>query len=276
MNKIAVLLTCHNRKGKTLLCLSSLYNCLLLENQQLDVFLVDDGSTDGTSVAIKEKFPQVTIIQGSGHLFWNRGMFLAWNTAAKTKDYDYYLWLNDDTSLYSQALQELLVCSELENNQKIICGTTCAVNDPSQITYGGRIINKKEIVMPNGQNQSCDYFNGNVVLVPRSVYRKVGMNDPAFHHALGDFDYGLRARKVEITSIVAPSIIGECNTHTIFAAWCNPKTSILKRIKLLYNPLGNHPIESFIFEKRHKGLYKAFFHFFTNHLRAIIPVLWMK
>ena len=84
---IAVLLTCHNRKDKTLLCLKALYDQEGLNSDYLiEVFLVDDASTDGTAAAIKDKFPLVNIIQGNGYLFWNQGMRLAWKTATKTKD----------------------------------------------------------------------------------------------------------------------------------------------------------------------------------------------
>jgi glycosyltransferase involved in cell wall biosynthesis len=65
MKIIAALITCHNRKAKTLACLSSLYNCTMPENYAFDVFLVDDGCTDGTADIIREKFPQINIIQGN-------------------------------------------------------------------------------------------------------------------------------------------------------------------------------------------------------------------
>jgi GT2 family glycosyltransferase len=275
MNTIAILITCHNRKEKTLSCLTALFNCVIPDEYKLDVFLVDDGSTDGTSNAVKEKFPQVNIIQGNGNLYWNRGMHLAWTIAAKTNDYNYYLWLNDDTCLYPNAIEELIMSSESENNRKIICGTTCAVNNRQKITYGGRSF-KRGLIIPNGEKQICDYFNGNIVLIPEHVYKTAGMNDPLFHHALGDFDYGLRASNSGITSIVSPSILGECEEHKTLAAWCNPQTPVLKRLKLLYTPLGNNPVEFFKYENRHNGIIKACFHFLTNHLRALMPFLWKK
>jgi GT2 family glycosyltransferase len=74
MQYIAILITCYNRKEKTLSCLAALFNCIVPDGYGFDVFLVDDGSTDGTSDAIKEGFTQVNIIQGNGNLFWNRGM----------------------------------------------------------------------------------------------------------------------------------------------------------------------------------------------------------
>ena len=47
--KIAVLLTSFNRKEKTKECLQSLYKIL----SELDVYLVDDNSTDGTVLMLE-------------------------------------------------------------------------------------------------------------------------------------------------------------------------------------------------------------------------------
>jgi GT2 family glycosyltransferase len=117
--KIAVLLTCHNRKEKTLQCLDALYAQQGLEEYfTIEVYLVDDASTDGTAAAITASFPNVHIIQGDGNLYWNRGMHLAWNTASKARDFDYYLWLNDDTFLEKNALE--IVLSMTHSNSMVI------------------------------------------------------------------------------------------------------------------------------------------------------------
>ena len=69
-NHIAVLIACHNRKTSTLKCLEALFS----QNKasagfEFDVYLVDDGSTDGTSTAVAALYPHVNIIQGTGDLF---------------------------------------------------------------------------------------------------------------------------------------------------------------------------------------------------------------
>ena len=102
MNKTAVLLTCFNRKKHTLTCLNQLF----FLSQEIDVYVVDDNSSDGTSAAILEQFPDVHLIKGNGNLFWNRGMHLAWKHASKHK-YDFYLWLNDDVVLYKNCFDEM-------------------------------------------------------------------------------------------------------------------------------------------------------------------------
>lgn len=115
--KIAVLITCFNRKKKTLACLESLFSIV----SNCHVYLVDDKSADGTSEAIKQNFPQVKIIQGDGNLFWSRGMYTAWKEAIKGC-YDFYLWLNDDVELYPFFLQELMACMSYGKNECIISG----------------------------------------------------------------------------------------------------------------------------------------------------------
>ena len=270
---IAVLLTVFNRKEKTLEALQNLYEQQLPNDYVLEVYLVDDGCTDGTPEAVAKAYTQVHIIIGTGSLFWNRGMLLAWKTAASAKKHDYYLWLNDDTVLNNQAVATLLSTSESEADQVIVVGTTTALNDPNTITYGGRTING-QLVVPKKQAIPCAYFNGNIVLIPRYVYEKVGTNDPIFRHALGDFDYGQRANKLGIQNIVAPGVLGQCDLHESLPVWCNPEKPFKKRWKAFRSPLGQNPEEFFIYSKRHNGLPMASFHYITNHIKVAWPRLW--
>ncbi len=275
MKYIAVLLTVYNRKEKTLLCLKNLYAQQLPEDYMMEVFLTDDGCTDGTPAAVEEQFPSVHIIHSEGNLFWNRGMYAAWKKAEETRDYDFYMWLNDDTFLYPDAIVSMIRCSDRCNHLSIIVGTACAVGYKEKVTYGGRRF-RDGLLVPADTPLVCDFFNGNIVLFPRSVYQKVGTNDPVFHHALGDFDYGLRARKLGVLSMVAPKIQGECNEHALLPVWCNPAKSLRDRWSAFHSPLGQNPEEYFVFEKRHNGLLMACFHYFTNHLRVICPWIWTK
>jgi len=235
---------------------------------KIDVFLVDDGSTDDSSQAIREQFPEVNIIQGNGNLYWNRGMHLAWETASSYKDYDYYMWLNDDTYLFNNAIKNLF--TDFYPNS-IVCGTTKSID----ITYGGFLKKDKKLINPNIHYQNADYCNGNCVLVPRNVFRKLGNLDPFFHHALGDFDYSLRARNIGIDIKVAPDFIGFCENHESIPKWRSNSINLINRFKNLYHPLsGCNPIEYFVFDKRHHGFSIACIHFISIHIRCIFPFLW--
>jgi GT2 family glycosyltransferase len=108
MPNIAVLLTCFNRKDKTIACLKSLlltienYNHNATDKLNLSIFLTDDACTDGTAKAAKEicQEEDIHIIKGNGNLYWAGGMRMAWNEALKHKQtWNFFLLLNDDTTL---------------------------------------------------------------------------------------------------------------------------------------------------------------------------------
>lgn len=274
MESIAVLLTVHNRREKTLRCLQNLFKQKVPAGYQMDVYLTDDGCTDGTPEAIRTQYPQVQIIKGDGNLFWNRGMYTAWEAASKAKDYDFYLWLNDDTFVYSDMLISLLKASEEKGNHAIIIGATFST-DHKRITYGGWLRNGK-MAIPNGKNIEVTHFNGNIVLIPSYVYHIIGNLDYYFTHSKGDFDYGLRAQAKGIQMFQAGKYLGECDLHESIDKWCNPEVPFNQRWKALHRPTGMPPKETFHLEKRHYGIVKASFHYCTIYLRCLFPMLWNR
>lgn len=273
MQTIAVLLTVFNRKDKTMECLRRLYNQLPIKDYTVDVYLTNDGCTDGTPESIKLLFPQVHIIDGDGNLFWNRGMYIAWKEAAK-QDYDFYLWLNDDTHIFNDTIINMINSSESKQNKAIIIA---AIRAKAQeiTTYSGH--NKKGIITPNGNLQPCDTFNGNCVLIPSYVFKIVGNLDWKFRHAIGDYDYGCRAKKLGIELYVSSKYLGICDKNPKPPIWTRKEEPFLKRIKNLYSPLGYaEPIPFFHFERKNYGLPIAIKHFITIHIRVLFPQLWQQ
>lgn len=273
MKTIAVLITVHNRREKTLECLSNLAKQGLPSGTQLSIYLTDDGCTDGTSEAVRKEYPYVHIVDGDGSLFWNRGMVAAWNEAAK-KEHDFYLWLNDDTFIYDGAIGRLLECSMRHADNAIVVGATCAVGNASEITYGGWRGGK---VLPDvSEEYECETFNGNIVLIPKYVYNILGTNDPRFRHCLGDTDYGLRANEKSIEVWQAKGLMGECDKHEHPTVWMDPSQPFSKRRKNFYSPTGNNPFEFFYFRKKHYGLIPACMTFVSNYVHFLLPWLWKK
>lgn len=273
MKSIAVLLTCHNRRNKTLACLCSFYNAIHPENFLFEIFLVDDGSTDGTSEAIKEKFPQINIIEGNGNLFWNRGMHLAWKTAKGNKAYDYYLWLNDDVLIRSNGLTTIINDAK-EKPESIICGAMQSAITKTSITYGGK--NKEgKLIKPTGKPTPCMFINGNMVLIPNNIVTSIDILDPFYPHAIGDYEYGLRASKAGYQCYVSSDFTGFCENNPSLPKWCLCNVNFLDRLKSLYSPLGNsHPFYFFIYEYKYHGLFVALKHYITIHLRVFCPKFW--
>lgn len=273
MKNLAVILTVFNRKEKTLRCLHQLSK-IDKHGVNIDIYLTNDGCTDGTPEAVVAQFPQVVIINGNGNLFWNRGMYVAWDRAAKEKDYDYYLWLNDDTFVYDFMLVSLLNAAVETNSKAIIVGATQST-DKTHFTYGGRLL-KGQLPKPSGKLQQIQYFNGNIVLVPKFVYMTLGNLDYYFTHSKGDFDYGMRANKAGIKMFQVGEYLGECDLHPTLDKWCDPTIPFTQRWKMLHRPNGMPPKEIYHLNLRHRGFVSAVIHYFTVYLRCVFPQLWDK
>lgn len=245
MHRIAALLTCHNRREKTIACLAALYAVRNRNPQlQLRVYLTDDGSTDGTAEAVRVFDPEIQVVHGLGDLYWNRGMVAAWRAALDAGErYDAFLLLNDDTLLDGCALSALLETQRKVGPNAIIVG---AVRDPEsgELTYGG--IRRTSRWHPGrtarlpvaSEPQDADTFNANCVLVPAGCVERIGTLDPVFTHAMGDFDYGLRAREAGIRVLVAPGTVGMCPRNEVRGSWRDPNLSRRDRLRSLNSPKG--------------------------------------
>lgn len=271
---VAVLLTVHNRKNETLRCLSCLYSQESQLIYSLSVFMTDDGCTDGTIEAVRDKFHDVRIVKGDGSLFWNRGMLKAWEAASTEKSYDYYIWLNDDTIIKPQTMFCLLEAAILKNNKAIIVGATYSM-DGKYTTYGGRT-KSGTIPLESDTLTKVSYFNGNIVLIPSAVFDKIGMLDSYFSHSKGDFDYGMRASKAGFEIFQVGKYLGYCDLHSRIDKWCDPNIPFKKRWKMLHLPNGMPPHETFYLNRRHYGILSAVFHFCTVYIRCFLPSLWNR
>lgn len=270
--RLAVLMTCYNRRALTLDCLKRLQS-----QGDFDVYLVDDGSTDNTSEAVKAHYPTVKILQGDGSLFWVGGMRLAFAEALKGS-YDYYMWLNDDTILEQDALCSLLSTHHALTKKgypnSIVVGSIKDA-DSGALTYGGRVrstnhfYHKFQAVAPDKAPKQCDTMQGNCVLIPQSVAQQVGNIDGAFIHTMGDLDYGLRARKLGCTIWLAPGYLGTCSQNSVLGSWVDTQTSVFERLQRAIQPKA-FPIKPWTtFARRYKGIF-WFIYWALPYIRAVI------
>ena len=89
--KLTVVIVSYNVEAYLCQCLLSLRRSL--EGVQAEVFVVDNHSSDGSVLMVRERFPEVRLI-ASNH---NLGFARANNAAIRQSDSDYVLLLNPDT-----------------------------------------------------------------------------------------------------------------------------------------------------------------------------------
>lgn len=282
-NKIAVLLTCHNRKDKTLTCLESFHKAKKPEGYTFDIFLVDDGSTDETSDAIKQKFPGVNIVLGDGNLFWAGGMRLAWRTAMKKKKYNAFLLLNDDVVLYDNFLDNLLLTEQhilSKSGKKGMYSGATIDNSTNKVTYGGEKITtnhfivKRQLLTPSETPQQCDLTNANILWISKEVVDVIGFFDERFTHGIADFDYSLSAIKHGFPVYLAPHVGGVC-FFDHGRNWKSSNSSLKERISFLKSPKGLAYNEYLYYIKKHFPLYLPYA-FTMLWLKTLFPFLWDK
>lgn len=262
MRRIAVLVTCHNRREKTLLCLRALFACRLPDWFSLLVVLVDDGSTDGTRDAVQAEFPTVDILIGDGNLFWNKGMHRA-HLAALARQPEFFLWLNDDTTLLPKSLATVLethaALTEEVKTPVIVVGS-CVEDAGGRLTYGGavsagRLRRFTYRKVPIGDSPvECEVMNGNIVLVPSAAADRIGPIDPEFEHAMGDTDYALRARRAGCRVFVAPGVVGHCASNPPPSVDAHTRHSLREKWSAFTSRKRLPPRSWLRFTRRHGGM----------------------
>lgn len=286
MKKIAILLTCHNRKEKTINCLKSLYNAIELSKYEIkfDIYLVDDGSTDGTSEEIALLFSDINVVKGSGELFWAGGMRLAWETALnKNQNYDSFLLLNDDVVLMENFLFDLfnthVYCLEHYKQPGIYVSSTIDLIS-SKISYGGVLIKHQGIrlksinINPGDVPVPCSITNANILLVSMAVVKAIGILDSKYTHQLADYDYSYTASKRGIPVLVCPGVGGACvNDHG--KSWLSANSSLKDRINYLYSPLGLAYKEQLYYLKKNFK-YQFPYYFTMLWVKTLFPLVWDK
>ena len=240
--KIAVLITCFNRKEKTVRCLKALKKEFAKTDFEYDIHLTDDGCTDGTAEAVLKECPKATIYKG-GDLYWAGGMRLCWSGAIKKGGYDYYLLLNDDTYVNEYFIPDFIECHNKENGNAVICGNVC---DPftKEGTYVFiRLVSKfpyrTKRIGATGKIEYDGFCGANIMFVPDKIVQKQGIIPSFYVHAIADNDICMRAMKNGFKVLGTPNYCGYCIAdHKAPTTKSLRKLSICERWKFTWSPKG--------------------------------------
>lgn len=210
---IAVLITCFNRKEKTVRSLQALKYQFAKTDYTYDIHLTDDGCTDGTAEAVLKESPEAIIYKG-GNLYYAGGMRLCWAGAVKKGGYDYYLLLNDDTYVNDYLFPDFEGCRKFGGDNSLIIGNTCHPDTGEGTYYGVRITSycpfKSVHVEPKGYPEYISYSGANIWFVPHVLVEKIGIFPKIYVHAVADNDYCLRTLRAGYKVIGTAHFCGYC------------------------------------------------------------------
>lgn len=269
---VSVVLTCHNRKEKTLGCLRGILqeDSVKSGKYEINIYVCDDASSDDTAKAISQLSDRIHIVSGNGDLFWARGMAKAMTTAEKS-DADFYLMVNDDVEFFPDMLDIMLDSYySVEGTLHAVVGST-KDKETGKHTYGGVMWNGKGIgeehiaVTPCNPCPNCNQTNWNCFLIPKELYKIIGKIDDYYEHSWADFDYSNRIIRAGYDIYVAHSYIGFCSRNEIKGTWADRSLPFVKRIRAMHRKTGLPPRSHWHYCKKFYG-YEAIFVFIRPYL----------
>jgi N-acetylglucosaminyl-diphospho-decaprenol L-rhamnosyltransferase len=111
---ISIIIVSYNVRDLILKCLQSIFENS--ENLHLEVIVVDNNSSDDSVSQIREKFPEVILIDNKNNL----GFSGANNQGLSIATGEYIFLLNPDTEIVADALQKMLLFLQSHSNVKMI------------------------------------------------------------------------------------------------------------------------------------------------------------
>jgi N-acetylglucosaminyl-diphospho-decaprenol L-rhamnosyltransferase len=206
--RVSVVIATHQARDLLVACLRSLQ---AQDYADLELVVVDGGSTDGTAAAVRELAPGAVIETLAG----NPGFAAACNAGARAASGELILLLNNDTTLPPDAVGQLVrVAQEHAGGLGAVCAMTRRTDLPAVVeTLGnvagmrgfgaGRYAGYIDVGQFAGQGELFS-ASFTAVLVPRAAWEQVGPLDERYGYYYEDVDWSLRARMLGLRIWPAP------------------------------------------------------------------------
>ena len=260
--QLSIVIVNYNVKFFLEQCLHSVFKAT--KDIESEVFVVDNNSVDGSCIMIKEKFPQVKLIQNKTNL----GFSKANNQAIRQSSGKYILILNPDTIVEETTFKDVITF--MENNDtagalsvKMIDGTgnflpesKRALPTPivafykifgfSSLFPKSKIFGKYHLGYLNeNEINEVDILPGAFMLIRKETLDKTGLLDEDFFMYGEDIDLSYRIQKAGYKNYYFPK------ATIIHYKGESTKKSSINYVKVFYNAM-------IIFAKKHFTKQNAF------------------
>ncbi|MFA5995907.1 MAG: glycosyltransferase family 2 protein [Patescibacteria group bacterium] len=204
---IYTVIAVHDRKHFTERCLKALQQQTI---KDIQVVIIDDGSTDGTAEMVKRIYPTAKIIRSDGNWWWTGSMRHGIDyVLSVAKPNDFVLCANNDQIAEPNAL-EILLNTSINNHRAIVGSASRKLDHKNHIYDSAYTINWstfKYIPIPVLKH---GYYSGNIdvltcrfTIVPIEFFKQNNFDDINFPHYFGDYDLFLQAKRLDYKLVLS-------------------------------------------------------------------------
>jgi len=196
MDKVSVIIPTYNRRGIISRAIDSVYSQTY---KNIEIIVIDDGSTDETSSFLRSKYPNITLLRTN-----NEGVAFARNKGINASTGKYVAFLDSDDYWCPEKISKQI--NSFLDNDKI--GMNIVEND--LLTEEGILIKPydKKNRLFNNESLVCNIFKNSGVATPCVMVKRSVLDD------VGLFNTNLKVGEddnlwMRITSVYSVSFIDE-------------------------------------------------------------------
>lgn len=208
---IGVLIVTWNRIADLRECLRSVMQS---DYRGISVYVVDNASSDGTSVMVAQEFPTARLVCAKENLGFAAGNNLGLSLMLRD-GVDAVLMLNDDTVVAEDAISALVAGGFHDPSVGVLASKVLFHSDPETIwSAGGAVDLRTGVAVQRLHGEQDDaqtdepvevqYAVGCAMLVKADVIRKVGLFDTDYYMYYEEADWCRRIREAGYKVIYVP------------------------------------------------------------------------
>jgi len=222
--ELSVVVVNYNTREATAACIRSVLQTASIVD--LELIVVDNGSTDGSVAHFRERFAEVTVIEAGENVGFARGV----NVGARAANGGWLLLLNPDTLVLPGSLRALLEFAEGHSEYGVFGGRTLRRDgsvDPSScwgapslwsLTMFAAMLSTAFKRSPVFDPESLGHWQrdsvrevpiitGCLLLMRTEAYRRLGGMDEDYFLYGEDAEFSLRAGRAGLRRVIVPDAV---------------------------------------------------------------------
>jgi GT2 family glycosyltransferase len=244
---VSIIIPTHNGRAHLEECFRSL-RALNYPSDRREIILVDNGSSDGSVEYVRQSYPEATVVRNEK----NEGFAGPCNSAAERSQSEYLAFLNNDTRVHPEWLNELTrsIESPTIDTEMVACVAGKIVSwDGRTLEYDGGILNfhghghhlgmGQPISAGSSHNQLTIFACAASMLIRRDVFLEVGGFDQDYFAYFEDVDLGWRLWLFGFQVLYCPTAIVFHKGHGTAALSQAERKKLLER-NGLFNVFKNY------------------------------------